>query len=72
MVEATSTLFTEQATETCHTPLTTIELHRMATMSLVTSFGRAILAACPLIHRSTNPKSLSLLEVKPDVASPLL
>lgn len=69
MAEATSTLSTEQTTGTWRTQLTTIELHHMAaTMSLVTSSARLILAAYPLTHQFTNPMSLSLPVVKLDVA----
>ena len=67
MAEATSTLFTEQTTGTWRTQLITIELHHMATMSLVTSFAKLILAAYPLTLQFTSPTSLSLPVVKLDV-----
>jgi hypothetical protein len=72
MAEATLTLSTEQIIGLWRTPLTTIELHRMATMSRVTRFGRALPAVCPLIHRYTSLRNLLLREVRLDAASLLL
>jgi len=72
MVEATSTLSTEQTIETWRTPLTTIEPHRMATTSPVTRFGRALPPVCPLTHRYMSLMNLLLREARPDVASLLL
>jgi hypothetical protein len=69
MAEATSTLTTAQATGIWHTQLTTIEQLRMATTNLVTSFDKTTPAASPPIHRSTSLTNLSLLVVRPDVAS---
>ena len=67
MAEATSTLFTEQTTGTWRTQLITIELHHMATTSLVTSFVR-LMVAFPLTHQYRSLTSLSLPAVKPGVA----
>jgi hypothetical protein len=67
MAEATSTLSTEQTTGTWRTQLITIELHHMATTSLVTSFVR-LMAAFPLTHQYRSLMSLSLPAVKPGVA----
>jgi len=68
MAEATSTLSIEPTTGTWRTQLTTIELHRMATTSLVMSFVKHTLAVSPLIHQYTSLMSLSLPAVKRDVA----
>jgi hypothetical protein len=68
MAEATSTLSTEQTTGTWRTQLTTIELHHMATTSLVTSFVKLILAAYPLTLQFMSLMSPSLPAVKLDVA----
>jgi hypothetical protein len=68
MAEATSALSTERPTGTWRTPLTTIELHRMAITNLVTKSARFMPAACPLTDRYMSPMSLSLPEVRPDVA----
>ena len=64
MAEATSTLSTERTTGTWRTQLTTIELHHMATTSLV----RLILPAYPPIQQYTTLTSRSLLAVKLGVA----
>jgi hypothetical protein len=72
MTEATSTLSTERPTGTWRKPLTTIELHRMATTNLATRSARVMLAARPLTYRYMNPTSLSLRVVRLDVASLLL
>jgi hypothetical protein len=67
MAEATSTLSTEQTTETWRTQLTTIELHHTATTNLVTNFAILILAASQPIHQCMSLMSHSLLVVKLDV-----